>query len=457
MPVALPLRLWQVGVPAFAALVGAVAGLSPALGLAAALGLVYVVLVVNDLALGIALFLGVTFLESISAFEALSLAKLAGAILSFSWLALVATRHTDGRPLRADHPALVVTLTLLGTWATVSVLWSEDSAAALGGAQRWVLNLILVPIVYTAIRQPRHVRWMFALFVTGCLVSAVFGLATGLSDDDSGRLGGSGVNANELGDLLIVSIVFAAALGSSRDLAPPVRALAFGASGLSLIALLATVSRGALVGMAVVLVISPFLIGPRRRLLALCLVVLAAGGGAFYLLAVAPASSLERITQADTQGSGRTEIWRVGLRMVKANPVLGVGADNYRNSTIHYLLEPGTFTRSDYIVDDPHVAHNIYLQVQAELGVFGLLAYLGIIGFVLQSCLVAARRFGAAGDHSMELMARALLLGLCGTFASAFFSNSVYSKQLWLLMALAVAMRTMSRAQPPAAAAAART
>src|SRR4051794_14960764 len=92
-------QLWQLGVLLVAALVGVVAGLSPQLGLAAALGLVYVVLVFQDLALGLALFLGLTFLESVSAFSALSLAKVTGGLLAFSWLALVATNRSHARQL----------------------------------------------------------------------------------------------------------------------------------------------------------------------------------------------------------------------------------------------------------------------------------------------------------------------------------------------------------------------
>jgi O-antigen ligase len=436
--------LWQLGVLLAAALVGVIAGLSPTLGLAAAFGLVYVVLVFQDLALGLALFLGLTFLESVTAFSALSLAKVTGGLLAFSWLALVASNRAHARQLAADHPALATALLALGAWSVMSAVWAEFPDAALGGAQRWILNLVLIPIVYTAVREPRHVRWMFVAFVVGALVSAALGLATGLEGDESTRLGGSGINANELGDLLIVAVVLAAALGCCRDLAPPARALAFVSAGLCVLALLMTVSRGALLGLIVALVLTPVLIGPGRRVLALGLIVTVAAAGAFYLLALAPASARERITQADTQGSGRTDIWKVGLRMVEAHPVLGVGADNYRTSTIHYLLQPGTVTRSDYIVDDPHVAHNIYLQVQAELGVGALAAYLGIIGFSLWCCVNAARRFRARHQRSMEVLSRALLIGLCGLLASAFFSNAVYNKQLWLLMALGMSLRTLA-------------
>ena len=435
--------LWQLAVLLCAAAVGVIAGLSPMLGLAAAFGLVYLVLVFQDLALGLALFLGLSFLESVSAFSELSLAKITGGILAVSWLAMVATNRANARQLAADHPVLVSALLVLGAWSAMSAVWAEFPDAALGGAQRWVLNLVLIPIVYTAVREPRHVRWMFVLFIVGALVSAALGLATGLETDDEARLGGSGINANELGDLLIVSVVLAAALGACRDLAPPARALAFMAAGLSVLALLATVSRGAILGLVVALLVAPLLVGPRRRIVASALVVAVAAGGAFYLFGLAPDAARERITQADTQGSGRTEIWKVGLRMVEANPVLGVGADNYATSTVHYLLQPGTVRRSDYIIDDPHVAHNIFLQVQAELGAGALVLYLGVIGFALWCCLSGARRFRERGDRSMELLSRGLLIGLCGLLATGFFSNHVYNKQLWLLLGLAIAVRAL--------------
>jgi O-antigen ligase len=100
--------------------------------------------------------------------------------------------------------------------------------------------------------------------------------------------------------------------------------------------------------------------------------------------------------------------------------------------------------RSDFIVDDPKVAHNVYLQVLAELGAVGLVLFLGLIAFVLRSVLRAARRFGALGDRSMEVLTRALLIALCGLLASAFFSSAIYSKQLWLLLALGLAIGAMA-------------
>lgn len=442
-----PHRLLQLAIPAIAAVVGVIAGLSPVLGIAVGAAAVYLVITLENLAAGLALFVGVTFLEGISAFEALSLAKAAGALLAFSWIALVATRRDDDRKFAREHPGAAAALIALGAWVTISVAWSEFPAAALDGTQRWILNLVLFPIVFTAVRKGEHVRWVFVLFIVGALISASQGILSGAAAAaaDPGRLEGNGINPNELGELLIVGVILAGALGACRDLASPARALAFMAAGVCLLALLMTVSRGAILGLVVALLVTPILIGPGRRSTALVLVVLAAAGGVGYFVVLAPASSVQRITQADTTGTGRTDIWKVGVRIVKARPLNGVGAGQYPTSTIHYLLEPGVITRSAFIIDDPKAAHNVYLQVLAELGVVGFALYLFVLGFALTSLLQAARSFARSGDQSMEVLSRALLIGLCGLLASAFFSTAVYSKQLWLLLALAVAVERLAR------------
>jgi O-antigen ligase len=442
----LPVRLWTLGVPAFAALVGLVAGVSPKAGIALALGTAFAALVLSDLAIGLALFVVVVFLESISGFGALSLAKLAGALLALSWLASVATDSSERRELSRDHPVAMLAVVALGAWSIVSVLWAEIPANALGSGLRWVLNLALFPIVYAAVRERRHVRWVFALFVFGALLSAGAGFLGGSATAaaDGARLQGSGVNANELGELLIVAVILGGALGASRELSVPARFLSLAGSGVALIALLMTVSRGAILGLVVALLLAPLLVGPRRRLMALVLVVFVAGSAVLYLAAIAPESTVRRITAADTSGTGRSDIWKVGLRMVRAKPLIGVGAGNYANSTIHYLLEPGAIPRSEFIVDRPKVAHNVFLQVLAELGAIGLALFLGILAFSLTSILRAARAFRRAGDRSMELLSRGLLIALFGLLASAFFSSAIYSKQLWLLLALGVTLGALA-------------
>ena len=445
-PALLQLRLWQLGVPAFAVLVGLVTGLSPRLGLAAALGVAFVALVLSDLTIGLALFIVVAFVEGVADLGSLSLPKLAGGLLVLSWLASRLTDDEQRRELTRDHPALVAVAIATAGWVTMSAVWAEIPSASLGAALRWIPNLALLAIVYAAVRRPAHVYWIYVLFVIGAFLSALAGALTGTVDPgDAGRLTGSGVNPNGLGELLAVAVIFGGALAACRDVSGLPRAVALSSAGVALILLLLTASRGALLGLMAALLLAPLIVGPGRRIAALVLALLAFGCASTYLAAYAPPETVAHLFSSDASGSGRTDVWKVGWRMVEANAIVGVGAENFGNSTIHYLLEPGTIPYSEFIVDEQKVAHNVYLQVVAELGIVGLALFLGILALSLGAALKAARSFARTGERSLELLTRALLLALTAILVSEFFGSGLYSKQMWVLLGMCVALRALSR------------
>jgi O-antigen ligase len=126
--------------------------------------------------------------------------------------------------------------------------------------------------------------------------------------------------------------------------------------------------------------------------------------------------------------------------MVRDKPVAGVGAGNFPVSSVHYLLRPGKTERDEIIVDKQKVAHNIYLTVLSELGTIGFALFAVILGQCLIRARHAARLFRDRGDLTMELVARGLFLALISLFVADFFSSALYSKQLWLLLAIAPAL-----------------
>jgi O-antigen ligase len=164
----------------------------------------------------------------------------------------------------------------------------------------------------------------------------------------------------------------------------------------------------------------------------------------FFAFAATP-DQTARVTSFGGGGSGRTDLWTVGWRMVQAHPVRGIGVGNFQAESIHYLIAPGALHRTDLILNKQHVAHNTYLQVLSELGIVALVPFLIILGFSLWSMLAAARRFGKNADPGMELIARASLVGLTGILAADFFVSGQFSKQLWLLLGLGPALLAMSR------------
>ena len=94
--------------------------------------------------------------------------------------------------------------------------------------------------------------------------------------------------------------------------------------------------------------------------------------------------------------------------MVEDHPVRGIGAGNFANTSVHYLLQPGAIARDDFIVDTPKVAHNSYLEVLAELGVIGLVLFALVLAFALTCIVKATWLFERLGDRQMELLSRGL-------------------------------------------------
>jgi O-antigen ligase len=165
-----------------------------------------------------------------------------------------------------------------------------------------------------------------------------------------------------------------------------------------------------------------------------------------YFAFYAPTAARERVTTFES-GTGRTDIWTVGWRMVEANPVVGVGAGNFRTASVHYLVEPGALLRDDLILDEPKVAHNIYLQELAELGIVGGSMFLVIVVLSLGWALRAARLFEELGDRDSEILARGVFVALCGILTTQFFASEIFSKQLWLLFGLSAAVLGIANRQ----------
>ncbi|MGI8624706.1 MAG: O-antigen ligase family protein [Solirubrobacteraceae bacterium] len=439
-------RLLLAGLLGLAAVVGVLAGVAPAYAVGLALASVFAVIVLADLALGVCVFTTVAFVEALpNVFGGLSAAKAIGGLLVLSWIAGSAYRRR-GLDLASVHPALTVVLVLMVVWTAAGALWALQPGATLVAAQSWALNILLFPIVFSAIRTPRHLSRIYAVLAVGTLLSAVAGLlgiGGAATTEDAGRLVGAGINPNQLGGLLIIGTVFAVVLGARRGGPGLVRVLWLACACTCGLALALTLSRGALVGMAVCLLVAPVVVGPGRRgpvLAASGLVVVTV---VLAILALVPTADSARLL-GDTSGSGRTDIWQVGLRMVADNPVAGVGANNFPANNIRYLIQPGVIADDYYIVDVPKVPHNIYLQALAELGIIGLGLFLTIIGVSLSAGLRAARNFARDRERTAELYARALVIATVGFLAFEFFSSQMYSKALWLLLALGPATLAIS-------------
>lgn len=422
---------------------GVLAGVDPRFGIAAAIGLAFVVLVMGDLTFGLCAFAVVAFLDLLPQLggSLLSFSKIVGLLLAISWLAKVTSTRDKRNDFMGAHPVFTYVLGVFVGWSAISLLWAEDSSLVQTPLMRYALNLVLFLIVYTAVRTPKQFVWTLGAYVLGATAAAAYGLARPPADTayyDVQRVAGTLGDPNELAAVLVPAIILGIALAIVLKRAPLLRLLLIGSALICAAGVFLTLSRGGLVALGVALVTAVVVAG-RWRAQALVLTLFVSLGVLFWFSFVATDDQVDRVTHIQG-GTGRADLWNIGTRMIEDKPVTGVGLGNFQTASIHYLLEPGSIERDEFIVDQPKVAHNTYLHVVAEQGIVGGVLFVAILGFVLLCVLRAAREFARMDEKGMELLARALFVALVGILTADFFISEQYGKQLWLLLGLGPAL-----------------
>lgn len=106
----------------------------------------------------------------------------------------------------------------------------------------------------------------------------------------------------------------------------------------------------------------------------------------------------------------RFEIWQAAITMFKENPFLGKGLGTFMSHTREYLpLKTVSY------------AHNCFLQILAESGIFSLISFLGFLGLVFYAGI---KKFLSTEDPI-------LLGGVCGL--AGFLVHSLFDVNLYSL------------------------
>ncbi len=207
------------------------------------------------------------------------------------------------------------------------------------------------------------------------------------------------------------------------------------ALALSLVTLGLTQSRGAILGTAAGILA----LGIWRERRAAWLIV-ALGLGLIVAVLLGQGNTLiDFLLRMDAKSgtlASRLEVWQRGIWMVQDFPLTGIGIGTYNE--IAHSLYPFFIAGPDEVVAH---AHNNLLEVAVDLGVPGLVAFVGLLaGFVI----LALRAYRAVPAPEI----RALLVGLvCGMLAhqvfgltDAFILGTKPGVLLWVFMGLAVAI-----------------
>lgn len=425
---------------------GVVSGINPKIALGIAGALAFIALVVTNYTAAVGVFIVTTFLPLPG-----TVTKPVGAVLILGWIAIITTREQGSfREMSSDHRGITALLLIFTGWTLIGVIWAYSPSTVLSTLARYIPNFVLFFIMYLAGGRRSSALQLMGWFVLGGAIAGGDAIIhpPSVAAGDLSRTGGTLGDPNYLAAVLVVTLALAGAFLLSRSRSDLIRTGALLSIVISIGGILLSLSRGGLIAMATALA-AAVCVARRWRIqmgtLALAVVVVVVGYFAFF----ASVDAVSRLT-TNNQGSGRTDIWRVAIRMWKAHPITGVGAGNFPLVSRNYVLQPGLTTHADYILTVPKVTHNMYLEVLSEGGAPGLILFLAIICCSLLCVRTAWRSFRRSGDREMEMFAYALFAGVLGYLVASFFLSEEYSKQLWTLLAFGPMLQQIAtRSAPP--------
>jgi len=420
-----------------AAGLGALAFESPRRAVEALMAAALVFLAFSRLAWAVAIFVLLTFPENLPGVlgTGATVAKPVGFVLALGWAGYAAARRGQLTLLPRDHPTLFWIVLAFLLLATASLLWASDSAQTVYQLKRLAQVVLLLFVAYTAASSRRSFRLIVWAFLFASVVTSIYSIASG-SYIAGDRLGGL-FDPNYYAAELIPAIVTATFLLLTARQAR-MRLFMLTVIGVDLTAFALTQSRGGIIGL-VVAALTAVVVAGRARPRVVIGVLLFAAAAATYLLVFTPSH-----LKSATSSSGRSDEWRIALRMMHDHPLQGVGLGNYQVVEPSYAQSNIDLHYVKFVVRDRLVAHNSYLELSAELGIVGGLLFVSILATALRSGVLAMRRLEQQHDE-LEWFARGIVAGAVGMFTAYFFLSAQYEKQLWLVVALLAVLPVLSR------------
>ena len=306
----------------------------------------------------------------------------------------------------------------------------------------WKIAVMTLAIAWL-LREPWHYRLLARLLVlAGAAVAVVaiqnklagIGLVEGTRVTIGRDIGSVLGDPNDLALVLLFPLAFALALVLHRCGVVD-RLLGVGGTVLIVWAIIATQSRGGLLGVLTVLGVFGLRTIKSKLLLAAIGVVALAG-----LFAVAGISERQsggaHEEGIDESAMGRLYAWVAAWRMALADPLTGVGLNNFYANFFFYT---------------PHwdgknkAVHSTWFQVLAEAGFLGLIVFIVMIVVTVKAIRRVLRAFDAdpATPPILRASAAAVLAGLAGFCIAGTFLTQAFTWPLYILIAITASLAHM--------------
>jgi O-antigen ligase len=345
------------------------------------------------------------------------------ALLGAAWLARGVRQRRISLWLRPPVLAIVAMVCL----ALLSIGYADDRGAALKESLKWLELLLVVLVIVDLVHDRRATWWILgALFIAGS-AEALYGayqFATGTGPDQFAVKGalrafGHFEQPNPFAGYLTTMAPLAGVMALSRANPTPLRWASLGAFGIIAVGIGLSQSRGAWLGALVAASCLVLTWSPSTRRLVVPGAVGAALAVALAISGLLPPAVLDRIAQTieyfgvfdvrnvqvTTENWAvveRMAHWQAGWYMFLDHPWLGVGAGNYGAAYPAYFVGPWPEALGH--------AHNYYLNMLAELGIFGGLSLLLLLGLAFRHLAGTLVR----SEDQSDTFWRAVLAGCVG-------------------------------------------
>src|SRR6266566_2296777 len=343
------------------------------------------------------------------------------------------------------------TTCLLGllVWSALSVPAALNQGLAFHSWTDFARTVVMFFVVAGSVRHARDVERLalvyFAVTVvyTGVVVSR---FQLGAEDWRLGRL--YYYDANDMATLIATAMP----LGLYFVLAHRhlvLRLCAGGGLAVLAVGLIRSGSRGGFLALLAVaaFVLLGFTTVPARARVAGLIVILAVAGTSASDRYWAQMQTIVHPHQDynATSEAGRLKIWARGVGYMVENPVFGVGLLNFQ--VAEGTISPLAKRQERGIGVLWGAAHNTFVQVGAELGIPGLLLFIGVIATALRSLRRVAAQWTRASPSTDQVarLAQSLMAALIGFIVGGFFLSLGFADMFYTLAALAVALAKSAR------------
>jgi len=289
-----------------------------------------------------------------------------------------------------------------------------DLRSAIPVLRSVITGVALMLVIVAQVRDRRQAQWVLGGMVAGAAFIGGYAAWEYLSGagssigfiTDTGALvnrvtAGFG-QPNQLAGFLILLVPLAVAGALLRGRRTALYAVA---AMLGVLGVYATFSRGALLSLLVVPLV---FLGRRRAMLLAPLVAIA-------LLVATPSLVRERfgtLTQQGPEVADRTDFWRTAGSVWADHPVIGVGPGGFGSAYAAARLPGKRFLPDTHLEPPPH-AHNLALNLLAEEGLAGFVAF----GVVFALALTDSLRLQRSTQRWVAMIGRA---GFASLLAFAF-------------------------------------